>query len=362
MRTLGWSLLLCLVSTTCLMANDEQRKQPIAGWGLLIDPDGDCSAEASGESLTLKFGPGSHGLDAEKPGAMNAPRVVQTFQEDFCIQVTVNGQLPLPPLDGNRTNAYISGGLVLIQNDQNYIRLERATFTRNGTIWHYTNFEQRVDAKRTRMGRFADYPLENDEPAQLRLEVRGDVVRALVRQDGDWHEMGRAKIYDRAEVLAGISGVKTDQAGAEVGFRELVTESGEFRSVQTGSESDIDLHEMRQLMAASVDAKDEWKTLMTEVLEFQTQCRRLRELSQAEQAELIQRGLELGTRRTPKRDAYLGLSMARRLANDFLEMGDREQAIHVYRAFAEKLESLRAASLKSSVKALREAAQELQGR
>ncbi|KAA5545998.1 DUF1349 domain-containing protein [Roseiconus nitratireducens] len=194
----------------------------IAGWGHMIDPDGDSRFEVAADQVTIVFGPGRDGLDAEGgPEKMNAPRVLRSQTGDFSVTTTVKGNLPLPELP----YAYISGGLVLMQDDQNYIRLERANFIRDGKKSYYTNFEQRIDAKRTRMGRFVDYALDAERDVELRLEVNGEKVRALVRQAGEpWHEMGTATIDASQAQHVGISGVKTIEEEVRVTFKDFQIE------------------------------------------------------------------------------------------------------------------------------------------
>jgi hypothetical protein len=344
-----------------LLGNPTTADEPvIKDWGQVIDPDGDCKVGVDGETLSIEFGPGGHGLDAETKNRMNSPRVVRALEDDFSIQVTVDGNLPLPELDGVKTRAYISGGLVLLQNEKNYIRLERASFTRNGTIWHYTNFEQRIDAKRTRMGRFADYPLQKDKPVQLRLEVSGANVRALVRHVGDdWHDLGRAKIEDRAELLAGVSGVKTEADRATVSFRDLQVDE-DPQPAEAKSESDIDLNAMRRFVQIPQPASRTWKELISQVEQLQTRAKKVSDLSPQQQTALIEDAKKLGTQKTPKLNAYLGPSIARRLAENFVEAGLPKQAVRVYREFAAALEQLRVASLQPSIDSLRQAAKELE--
>ena len=141
----------------------------IDGWGQLVDPDGGCQVQLDDKSLQLQFGSGPRLLDSENGGLMNSPRVVQSLDGDFAIQVVVDGNLPLPDPQKVKERAYISGGLLLMQNEKNYVRLERASFTRSGQVWHYANFEQRVDGQRTRMGLFADFPVQPDTAVELRL-------------------------------------------------------------------------------------------------------------------------------------------------------------------------------------------------
>jgi len=291
---------------------------------------------------------------------MNSPRVVQSIDGDFAIQVVVDGNLPLPDPANVQERAYISGGLLLMQNEKNYVRLERASFTRSGQVRHYANFEQRVDGQRTRMGLFADFPVPEDKAVEFRIEVRGEEIRALVRQVGDeWHELGRAKVYDRAELLAGVTGVKTDQAEATVTFRNIKTES-EFAPVDERSASDLDMDEIRRMIANPETSKAAWRALLAEVLEFQQRAKVIASLPAQEQQKLIEQGIEIGTRKTPKQNAYLGPSIARRLAESFTAAKQPEQAVIVYRRFANELGNLRVGSLHKSIEALQSAAKDLE--
>lgn len=210
-------------------------------WGQSMTPDGDCSfmiRRNDPGALTIKFSGAIHGLEAEV-GRMNAPRVLKSIDGDFAVQVTVDGNLPLP--DNRTVTAYVSGGLLLMKDDRNYIRLERASFTRLGVINHYVNFEQRIDAKRKRMGLFRDYPLSNDQPVDLRLEVKSGIVRALARRTGQpWHEIGTAKVDTDSTFSVGISGVNTSRQPLDVTFRNIQHQH-EFVAVDNESSSGIDL-------------------------------------------------------------------------------------------------------------------------
>jgi len=331
----------------------------IEGWGQVNDPDGDCVIQLDDDRLEIEFGNGGHLLDVET-GRMNSPRVLQTFAANFSIQAVVDGDLPLPKLDGIQTKAYISGGLILLQDDKNYIRFERASFTRQGNKWHYANFEQRIDGQRTRMGLFADFPLRSDKPVELRLEVDGPTVRALVRHTGDeWHELGRARMRARGVLLAGVSGVKTAEDKARISFRNLKT-SEDLVAVEAASESDIDLNDIERIIQVPQSDTQQWRTLITRVENLRARAKDVGKLSDEAQTKLIDEAKQLGTMKTPKLKAYLGPSTARRLATDFLQAGLPGQSIRVYREFADALEQLHEDGLTTAIAALRQSAAQLE--
>ncbi len=205
-----------------------------------------------------------------------------------------------------------------------------------------------------------DVANRQDKAVEFRIEVRGEDLRALVRQVGDeWHELGRAKVYDRAELLAGVAGVKTDKAEATVTFRNIKTES-EFASVEERSASDLDMDEIRRMIVNPQPSKAVWRGLLAEVLEFQQRAKAIASLPAEEQQKLIEQGIEIGTRKTPKQNAYLGPPIARRLAESFTAAKQSEQAVIVYRRFAYELGKLRVGSLHTPIEALKSAANDLE--
>lgn len=349
--------LLFLLWCSASFADDEIQK--VEGWGEVSDPDGDCVVQLDGDHLVIVYGPGAHGLDAEQ-GRMNSPRVLQTLADDFSIEVTVDGNLPLPELDGVKTRAYVSSGLVVMQDDKNYIRFERASFTRQGIIWHYANFEQRIDANRTRMGLFADFPLQSDRPVELRLEIKGPNVRALVRHVGDdWHELGIARMKNRNALSVGVSGVKTAEGEATVTYRNLEVNE-DFVAAEATTSSEIDLNQIKRIIQVPQPEEEQWKTLITRIEDLRARSKNVDQLSDEAQTQLIDEAIELGTVKTPKLKAYLGPSTARRLADDFMEAGLPNQSIRVYREFANALEQLQEEGLTFSINSLRESADQLE--
>jgi hypothetical protein len=103
-----------------------------------------------------------------------------------------------------------------------------------------------------------------------------------------------------------------------------------------------------------------WRDLLAEVLEFQQRAKAIASLPVQEQQKLIEQGIEIGTRKTPKHNAYLGPSIARRLAESFTAAKQPEQAAIVYRRFANELGKLRVGSLQKPIEALQSAAKDLE--
>ena len=250
MHKLTATLTLCLVhplSYGCTKKSAEVKPDPIvttkvdlSSWGEIQDPERDSKIIVDDEALSIQMGVGRRSMEVERGQSLNSPFVSQRFKEDFSMKVGVDGNLPMPK--EAKGNVYISAGLLLKQDDQNYVRLERATFSQRGKPRYYVNFEQRSNGKLLRRGKASDFPIEEDASVDLRFEVQGEKVRAVVRlKDQPWHEMGIAKLTNQSEVQAGVSAVKTDNETATVIFRKFNVKT-EFVPVNAESSSGIILN------------------------------------------------------------------------------------------------------------------------
>lgn len=195
----------------------------IPGWGIVVNPDGDAAADpAAGGALTLTAPGPVHDLSAELD-KMNAPRVLRPAQGDFTAVVTVTGGFAPGRKTLRPRKAYHGAGLVAMADDENYVRLERATFrTAAGSTRHYGNFEVRIDGKISRLGQARDMPLDPSKPTQLRLERRGTAVSGFVRQgDGPWKSLGTKRIDLHSEPDVGVCAVNTSTAPFDPTFSGL---------------------------------------------------------------------------------------------------------------------------------------------
>jgi len=303
----------------------------IDGWGQLIDPDGDCRFDVGKDSVVVTFGPGPHSLESEV-GSMNSPRIVRSLSGDFSVSTVVAGDLPLPELP----RAYISGGLVLMQDQDNYIRLERASFIRNGTKSFYTNFEQRIDAKRTRMGLFADFALQADRAVELRMEVRDGTVRGLVRHIGDeWHEMGTAKINTGATLLAGISGVKTIPDEVKVTFSRFHIRHED--PVDATSDSKIRLDQSQNIAGMPRLSDSGMQKMVARIVELQARAGKINEMSDDEQTLLVEDAKAIAKEKLDGASPNQAIGIASGLAGMFQRAEKPDQALRVYREIADAL-------------------------
>jgi hypothetical protein len=124
------SLLLCAAATllVAVAGADNNSSKPVAGWGTLTDPEGDCTVKAEKGKLSITVPGGTHDLNAAL-GGMTAPRVLREVEGDFTAQVKVTSEFDSGKMAANaNTRPFVSAGLILWQNEKNYVRLERNAF------------------------------------------------------------------------------------------------------------------------------------------------------------------------------------------------------------------------------------------
>jgi regulation of enolase protein 1 (concanavalin A-like superfamily) len=192
--------------------------QTLKGWGVAVDPKGDCRIGLDGEKLKIEVPGTKHDLSAEASD-MNAPRVLRDIEGDFIVQLKVSGNVQHA---GDRTSdryaAYHGAGVLLWQDDRNYIRFERAAVAQeNGQAFHYANFELRKDGERA-SGNHAQIP---DQDTFLRLERRGGKVLAAVSQDGvRWESLEPIAVEFPGRIRLGVDAINTSTEPFKAEFSE----------------------------------------------------------------------------------------------------------------------------------------------
>ncbi len=130
------SLLLC---SALAFAADPDPNPFLSGWDKPVDPDKDCKFDKVKAGLTLTIPGKDHDLGVER-GRMNAPRLLRDVEGDFVVQVRVGGDFT--PSNGSTTTErvpFVGAGLVLMNGDNTYIRLERAALRYDSGVKTYSN-------------------------------------------------------------------------------------------------------------------------------------------------------------------------------------------------------------------------------
>jgi regulation of enolase protein 1 (concanavalin A-like superfamily) len=189
-----------------LAGGAEKPGRWLEGWGDVRDPAGDCKVEQKGGKLTIRIPGKPHDLSAEL-NQVNAPTVLGEVDGDFIAEVRVTG--PVRP-GGRALNPqrppYNGAGLLVWVDAKTFLRLERASILRQGQPAPYVNFELRQDGKMaSSFG--AGIP---DQDASLRLERRGDQLRAYVSPDGErWSPLKPLTAALPEHLSVGVAAVNT---------------------------------------------------------------------------------------------------------------------------------------------------------
>lgn len=194
-------------TATATAASRLPQYGTIAEWGRMIDPDKDCTFVIESQSVSIRVPGTPHDLSAELD-RMNAPRILAPAEGNFSVGVLVKGDFAPGEATIEGRTAYNGAGLLLMQDEQNYIRLERAVLKRGGQEQHYANFEARVDGRVIRIGTPSDLVITPEKSCYLRIDRVGNEIRGAVRQGNDaWHDLEPKQMELRDPLQVGVAAV-----------------------------------------------------------------------------------------------------------------------------------------------------------
>jgi len=199
----------------------------IAGWGAVVDPDGDCPIDPNGNALTITVPPTLHDLNATI-GLYNAPRVLREVAGDFDIQVKVVGDFR-PGNVSNRAGGlpFNGAGIVVFLDGDSLIRLER------GAVFDGASFNSFAIFERHEGGSGVDDhngPLDAGT-AYLRLGRRGSRILGATSYDGRrWTQLEPINSGWSGRLKVGVAAVNSGSATFTVRFEEL-----SFKTARSGA-------------------------------------------------------------------------------------------------------------------------------
>jgi regulation of enolase protein 1 (concanavalin A-like superfamily) len=188
----------------CLARADETKQQSIKNWGTVVDPDGDCKVTEANGTLTITVPKTYHDLTHfEDQTKLNAPRVLQEVKGDFRVQVKVNS-FPLPADNTSSSGkfSFVSAGLLVWQDDENFIRIDRAAEGGRPFVW----------IERFENGKAAAQKLEEiaDNAMYLRFTRSGTKLTYEASQDGStWSQVEAEDVMLPASVSVGALAINT---------------------------------------------------------------------------------------------------------------------------------------------------------
>jgi regulation of enolase protein 1 (concanavalin A-like superfamily) len=205
----------------------DKKSQAIRDWGLVIDPLGDCTITEEGGKLTIEVPGRVHGLNASL-GGQDAPRVLREVDGDFTAEVKVIGDFKpgrksaipqvVAPFNG--------AGLLLWQDKQNYLRLERNAFWIEDA-GSYACYPPLVEYYQDGKFQETNPPGTLDEffkgkATWLKLKRQGKKVVASYSHDGEeWQAAKQIEVELPRKLQIGVASVNSSIMPFVVKFKEF---------------------------------------------------------------------------------------------------------------------------------------------
>jgi regulation of enolase protein 1 (concanavalin A-like superfamily) len=199
-----------------------QAPAEIKGWGQWNDPDGDCTYKLEKEKLTVAVPAGAHDLSAEYV-RMNAPTVLKEITGDFSLVVRVSGKFAPEGQVVNNRPSYQAAGLVVMLDNRNYLRLERAATRPNNarSAMHTITYELRLNGAVQRAAGQTDNRTE-DTPLYLLIQRQGERMAAAVSKDGkEWQNLGEKNLTKQEKLKVGVTAINLSAVPFEPLFEEF---------------------------------------------------------------------------------------------------------------------------------------------
>ncbi len=197
----------------------DPKGKDLPDWGLAIDTDGDCKFVPDGKkSLSIEV-PGTwHDLNPHV-NKLNSPRVVQTVEGDFSITVKVCGDFKPGGKPQNPMSVPSNGGgIVVWNNSDNFIRLERFALSRKGKVTPLVVFLERE----------AGYQgAEHNEASPggdcyLRMERKGSRITGSISPDGTkWKQLKPIDTLWPSQLKVGLTVANSNSEPLTVRFEEV---------------------------------------------------------------------------------------------------------------------------------------------
>jgi regulation of enolase protein 1 (concanavalin A-like superfamily) len=221
-----WLLLFAILASLAVNAGNDPTRV-IAGWGQVVEPDGDCSITAVDGKLAIAVPGTTHDLSSYHSiyKKRNAPRILRDVEGDFTVQVRVSGAFD-PGKAGTVPGAYPfnGAGLLLWDNSENYLRLERNVWTTShGEHSSYLPlFEYWKDDKDVTLGTPSAKPFFTGPSTYLRMTRQGNQIRAAVSNDGvKWVEATPITVQFPQKIKVGVDAINTSKQRFNVEFAEF---------------------------------------------------------------------------------------------------------------------------------------------
>lgn len=199
---------------------EQSNKEPEI-WGRIIDPRGTCQVVWANRAIEMQIPPGVYDLSSNKHHGNHAPRVIHPVTGDFVVEVKVTGDFD-PGFESFLPDKipFFGAGLLLWQNETNYVRLERAEYAvRNKRYRFDPLFEYWRNGNNLAQTRPLAEPFLAMESAWLRFSRVGDQLTAAHSYDGfEWVSHAPITIELPTEIGVGVAAISTSKKPFSVKF------------------------------------------------------------------------------------------------------------------------------------------------
>jgi len=173
----------------------EGKQISLPGWGVFIDPDGDCTAQALEEGLVIEVPGTLHNmtvLQNDPSKRYNAPRVMREIEGDFVARVKVTADFrPGPGIAGCQFSPTVFAGLLIWDAEDQLIRFGKGV-TNHPERGLYCSLQPIYDVGKVRANKWeATTAAEYVEPrvVWVRIERKGQSILTALSGDGiKWHQ------------------------------------------------------------------------------------------------------------------------------------------------------------------------------
>jgi regulation of enolase protein 1 (concanavalin A-like superfamily) len=195
-------LFVCALWTSAVA--DEKPAQTIKNVGTVVDPDGDCQVKDDEGSITITIPKTHHDLTyTDDYHKLNSPRILQDIKGDFRVEVRVEMfDLPNEKASSGGKYSFVSSGLLVWHDDQNFIRMDRAAVGNSPFIW-VERFQDGKSASHKLLG------IENKD-IWLRVTRSGDKFTFETSEDGkEWSEVHSEEAKLAEQLKVGVLAINT---------------------------------------------------------------------------------------------------------------------------------------------------------
>ena len=205
------------IATTPERAAAEKRSgQTIKGIGTVFDPDGDCRFKEEQDAVTMIVPNTWHDLTyTDDYSKLNAPRILQDAKGDFTLEGTVAVfDLPTGKGSSGGDHSFVSAGLLIWQDERNFIRMERAAVGDAPFVW-VERFQEGKSVSQQ------GHELTNKDTF-LRVTRKGDAFTFATSEDGKtWAQVQNEEAKLDETLKVGVLAINSTVDAFSVKIKDL---------------------------------------------------------------------------------------------------------------------------------------------